>query len=154
MTNFTYISPRIAKALCTQFENLVSRGLYSETMADGAMLKHDIDRRKILGIPRRMTSPARTIMDCFRYQNKLGIYVAPEALLEALRSGSAIVREITRAAVACRKRTVLKTDLDDDGAMSPPPAREGSRIQDSRLPVSSLPAACPSRRTVLLRVWA
>jgi hypothetical protein len=76
------------------------------------MLKQVIERRKIDGVPRRVVSPARTIVDCFRYRNKLRIHVAADALREVLRSRSATVLEITRAPVTCRARAVLKTDLE------------------------------------------
>ncbi len=41
---------------------------------------HDIE-----GVPVKITSPARTVVDCFRYRNKIGIDVALEALREGLR---------------------------------------------------------------------
>lgn len=78
----------------------------------GATLTHGIQKRTILGVPMRVTSPARTVVDCFRYRNKLGIDVATEALRETVRSRSATVQEIMRAAEVCRARTVMKTYLE------------------------------------------
>ena len=48
-----------------------------------AHLRHR--RASILGVPVRMTSPARTVVDCFRYRNKIGLDVALEALRDAVR---------------------------------------------------------------------
>jgi predicted transcriptional regulator of viral defense system len=77
----------------------------------GAMLTYGIETHPILGVPVRVTSPARTVVDCFRYRSKLGLDVAIEALRDAVRS-TATVDEITRAAEVCRARTVMKTYLE------------------------------------------
>ena len=37
------------------------------------------------GGPDEITTPARTVADCFRYRNKVGIDVAMEALRDAVR---------------------------------------------------------------------
>ena len=78
----------------------------------GRMLTYGVLRRTALGVPFRITSPARTVVDCFRYRNKFGVDVALEALDDTLRSRSATVDEIVRAAEACRARTVLRTYLE------------------------------------------
>ena len=78
----------------------------------GAMLTYGVETRRILGVPVRVTSPARTVVDCFRYRRKLGLDVALEALRDAVRSRKATVDEITRAAEVCRARTVMKTYLE------------------------------------------
>ena len=76
------------------------------------MLTYGVLRRSALGVPFRITSPARTVVDCFRYRNKFGLDVALEALDDTLRSRAATVDEIVRAAEACRARTVLRTYLE------------------------------------------
>jgi predicted transcriptional regulator of viral defense system len=78
----------------------------------GAMLTYGVETRAILGVPARVTSPARTVVDCFRYRGKLGLDVALEALRDALRSKTATVDQITRAAEVCRVRTVIKPYLE------------------------------------------
>ena len=78
----------------------------------GAMLTYGVVRRSALGVPFRITSPARTVVDCFRYRNKFGLDVALEALHDVLRSRAATVGEIMRAAEACRARTVMRTYLE------------------------------------------
>lgn len=78
----------------------------------GAMLTYGIQTRSILGVPVRITSPARTVVDCFRYRSKLGLDVALEALREALRMRVATVDEIVRSAEVCRARTVMQTYLE------------------------------------------
>jgi predicted transcriptional regulator of viral defense system len=78
----------------------------------GAMLTYGVQRRSILGVPVRITSPARTVVDCFRYRSKLGLDVALEALREALGRRIATVDEIVRSAEVCRARTVVRTYLE------------------------------------------
>lgn len=48
-------------------------------------LEVGIETREIEGVPVRLTTPARTVVDCFRYRHKIGLDVALEALREALR---------------------------------------------------------------------
>ena len=78
----------------------------------GAMLSYGVQLRAILGVRVRLTSPARTVVDCFRYRNKIGLDVATEALRDAVRSRVASVDEIVRAAEFCRARTVLRPYLE------------------------------------------
>ncbi|MEO6094259.1 MAG: type IV toxin-antitoxin system AbiEi family antitoxin domain-containing protein [Fibrobacteria bacterium] len=78
----------------------------------GAMLTYGIEQQTLLGRPIRITSPARTVVDCFRYRNKFGTDIAIEALRDVLRSKKTTVVEITRAAEACRIRTVVGRYLE------------------------------------------
>ena len=78
----------------------------------GPMLTYGVLHRFALGVPYRITSPARTVVDCFRYRNKFGLDIAIEALEDVLRRRIATVSEIMRAAEACRARTVLQTYLE------------------------------------------
>jgi predicted transcriptional regulator of viral defense system len=78
----------------------------------GSALRYGITTREALGVTIRITSPARTVVDCFRYRNKIGIDVAIEALRDVLRSRKATVGEIMRAADMCRARTVMRTYLE------------------------------------------
>jgi len=78
----------------------------------GPMLTYGVVYRSALGVPFRITSPARTVVDCFRYRNKIGLDVALEALHDVLRSRTATVGAIMRAAEACRARTVMRTYLE------------------------------------------
>ena len=78
----------------------------------GAMLTYGVMRSVAQGVPFRVTSPARTVVDCFRYRNKLGLDVGLEALHDVLRSQSATVDEIMRAAEICRIRTVIRPYLE------------------------------------------
>jgi predicted transcriptional regulator of viral defense system len=78
----------------------------------GRMLQYGVWTRHMLGVPVRITSPARTVVDCFRYRNKIGLDVALKALRDGVRSRIATVDEIVRAADVCRVRTVIQPYLE------------------------------------------
>jgi predicted transcriptional regulator of viral defense system len=78
----------------------------------GAILTYGVVKQSMLGAPVSITSPARTVVDCFRYRNKVGIDVAMEALRDAFRTRKATVDEIWRAAQVCRIRTVIGPYLE------------------------------------------
>src|SRR5262245_38221733 len=46
----------------------------------GVALTSGIDEHKVDGVRVRVTSPARTVVDCFKFRNKIGVDVAVEAL--------------------------------------------------------------------------
>jgi predicted transcriptional regulator of viral defense system len=73
----------------------------------GAMLTYGVTVIPILGVPVRITSPARTVVDSFRYRNKIGLDVALDALRDGVRSRRVQVADIDRAAEVCRMRTVM-----------------------------------------------
>jgi predicted transcriptional regulator of viral defense system len=78
----------------------------------GPMLRYGIESREVLGVPVRLTSPARTVVDCFRYRNKIGLDVALEALRHAVNSRIATLDEIARVAEVCRIQTVISPYLE------------------------------------------
>ena len=61
----------------------------------GAALTYGVEETKFEEVPGRITSPARTIVDCFRFQRLIGREAALEALQEALRD-----RKVTTDALA------------------------------------------------------
>ncbi len=48
------------------------------------------------GVPARITSPARTVVDCFRFERLLGPEVAMEALQDGLRRRKFTIAELSR----------------------------------------------------------
>ena len=78
----------------------------------GPMLRYGIQTREVLGVTVRVTSPARTVVDCFRYRKKVGLDVALEALRDAIRSRKATVDEITRVADVSRIHSVISPYLE------------------------------------------
>ena len=48
-------------------------------------LTEGVNQHLIEGVPVKITGPARTIVDCFRFRNKIGTDIAISAMREALR---------------------------------------------------------------------
>jgi len=63
------------------------------------------------GVPARITSPARTIVDCFRFERLVGPEVAMEALSDSLRRRKVTVVELSRVGDVLRSRR-LSAALD------------------------------------------
>lgn len=63
-------------------------------------------------VPVRIYSPAKTVADCFKYRNKIGMDVALEALRDALRKRKATIDEIHRFAKVCRVANVIRPYLE------------------------------------------
>ncbi|MEW6669318.1 MAG: type IV toxin-antitoxin system AbiEi family antitoxin domain-containing protein [Thermodesulfobacteriota bacterium] len=78
----------------------------------GAMLTYGVIRVPMLGAMVSITSPARTVVDCFRYRNKVGLDVAMEALHDAFQTHKATIDEIWHTAEVCRISTVIRPYLE------------------------------------------
>ena len=78
----------------------------------GASLRYGVEDTEFEGVPARITSPARTVVDCFRFRSRLGYDVAHEALDDVLGDGRVSRAEIMRAATACRARSLLGPALE------------------------------------------
>jgi len=78
----------------------------------GPSLRYGIEKIRLEGVPARITSPARTVVDCFRFHRLVGRDAAREALREALRERKATTDEIWRAAEVCRARSLVGPVLE------------------------------------------
>jgi predicted transcriptional regulator of viral defense system len=78
----------------------------------GPSLRYGIQKVSLEGVPARVTSPARTVVDCFRFRRLVGSSVAQEALREALKERKATTEEIWRAAEVCRARSLVAPYLE------------------------------------------
>ncbi len=74
-------------------------------------LTEGIEVHQIEGVPVRVTSAARTVADCFKYRNKIGLDVALEALKDYRRSRRSI-DELVRAARIVRVQNVMRPYLE------------------------------------------
>lgn len=62
--------------------------------------------------PIRVYSPAKTIADCFKYRQKIGVDVAVEALKEGWRERRFTMAELSRYARICRVKKVMAPYLE------------------------------------------
>ena len=78
----------------------------------GAALTGMVEEHAIEGATVRVTTPAKTVADCFKYRNKAGIDVAIEALRDCWRSKRATMDELWAAARVCRMTNVMRPYLE------------------------------------------
>jgi predicted transcriptional regulator of viral defense system len=77
-----------------------------------ASLGYGVERRKVEGTLLQVTSVAKTVADCFKFRNKIGLDVALEALREARRDRKASFDELWRAAQVDRVANVMRPYLE------------------------------------------
>lgn len=70
-----------------------------------------VQQTEFEGVPARITSPARTVADCFRFERLVGPEAAMEALQDALRQRKVTVAELSRVAGVLPSRR-LRAALD------------------------------------------
>lgn len=78
----------------------------------GAALTAGIERHQIEGVAVRVTSPARTVVDCFKFRNKIGVDVAVEALRDYRRLRKGTVDQLWRHADQLRMTRVIRPYWD------------------------------------------
>jgi predicted transcriptional regulator of viral defense system len=77
-----------------------------EALSAGTAL-HSID-----GVPVRITTPAKTVADCFKYRNKIGINIAVEALRDGWNRRRFTMDELSAMARVCRMEKILRPYLE------------------------------------------
>ncbi|MBQ1784527.1 MAG: AbiEi antitoxin N-terminal domain-containing protein [Gammaproteobacteria bacterium] len=78
----------------------------------GAALTEGIEDRPIDGVIVRVTNVARTVADCFKFRNKVGLDVAMEALQEAWRAKRVTMDELWHYAALCRVTNVMRPYME------------------------------------------
>ena len=78
----------------------------------GRALTFGVETRDIAGTPVRIFSAAKTVADCFKYRNKIGLEIALEALKDGLRLKRFSRDEIWVAAGVCRVSRVIRPYLE------------------------------------------
>jgi predicted transcriptional regulator of viral defense system len=81
----------------------------------GAAYTAGIETHLLEGVPVRVYNPAKTIADCFKYRNKIGLDVALEALREAWRERRVTMDELWQYARLCRVANVMLPYLESLG---------------------------------------
>jgi predicted transcriptional regulator of viral defense system len=78
----------------------------------GAALTEGVEVHDIGGTEVRIYSAAKTVADCFKFRNKIGVDVAVEALRDYRTNRRGTVDELWRFAKVCRVATVMKPYLE------------------------------------------
>lgn len=78
----------------------------------GKFFSAGIERYTDNGIGIKVYCPAKTVVDCFRFRNKIGIDVAIEAMRDALSQKKATYDEMWEYARICRMTKVMRPYLE------------------------------------------
>jgi predicted transcriptional regulator of viral defense system len=78
----------------------------------GAALTSGVETHHLEGVTVRVFSAAKTVADCFKFRNKIGLDVALEALRDYRRKQRAGIDDLWRCAKICRVTAVMRPYLE------------------------------------------
>lgn len=78
----------------------------------GKAFSEGIQVETIEGVECRVFNPAKTIADCFKYRNKVGLDIAIEALRDGLQQKKATVDELVYYGGCCRVERIMTPYLE------------------------------------------
>ena len=78
----------------------------------GKALTEGIEQHQIEGVSVKIYNPAKTVADCFKYRNKVGLDAALEALRDYRRKHRGGMDELWRFAKICRVARVMRPYLE------------------------------------------
>jgi len=79
--------------------------------SSGALTK-GVEEHTIEGVTVKIYSPPKTVADCFKYRNKIGIDVALEALRDYWQKRRASAEELSHYAKICRGANVMRPYME------------------------------------------
>jgi len=82
----------------------------------GPAMTEGVETIDVAGTQVRVFGVAKTVADCFKFRNKIGLDVALEALREAWNGKRATMDELWRYAEICRVANVMRPYLEAVGA--------------------------------------
>lgn len=74
-----------------------------------------LQSQTIDGVEVKVFNPAKTIADCFKFRNQIGLDVAIEALKQGVNDGKATYSDIVKYAKLCKVERVIKPYLETIG---------------------------------------
>ncbi|MCK8603793.1 type IV toxin-antitoxin system AbiEi family antitoxin domain-containing protein [Desulfoferrobacter suflitae] len=78
----------------------------------GDSLRSGIEEHLIQGVTIKVYNPAKTVADCFKYRNKIGLDVALEALRECWLERRCVMDDLWHYAKMCRVANVMRPYLE------------------------------------------
>lgn len=75
-------------------------------------LVEGVEEHSVEGVTVRITNPAKTVADCFKFRNKVGLDIALEALRDAWRKRKVTMVELDRFAATNRVTNVMRPYLE------------------------------------------
>jgi predicted transcriptional regulator of viral defense system len=108
----TQMPPAVWIAIGVKSRRPISAGPPLEIVRmSGPALTTGIEERAIEGVRVRVYGPAKTVADCFKFRNKIGLDVAIEALRDYRRRRGS-VDDLLRYAEICRVARVMRPYLE------------------------------------------
>ena len=80
---------------------------YSEEAFAAGVTMHQFEGRTV-----KVYNPAKTVVDCFKFRNKIGLDIAIEALRDVWRQKKATMDQIEKYAIICRVSRVMRPYLE------------------------------------------
>ena len=78
----------------------------------GLAFKFGVKIHTVNSVEVKVYNPAKTVADCFKFRNKIGLDVAIEALRETWRSKKATMDELWEVSKVCRVSNVMRPYLE------------------------------------------
>jgi predicted transcriptional regulator of viral defense system len=78
----------------------------------GKSLTEGVEKHKVDGVEIQVYNPAKTIADCFKFRNQIGLEIAIEALKHGIREKKASYSDILTYADICRVENVIRPYLE------------------------------------------
>ena len=83
----------------------------------GASFKEGVEKHRTDGVEVHVYSPAKTVADCFKFRNKIGLDVALEALRDCWRKRLVTMDGLWKYAKVCRVANVMRPYLESVGVL-------------------------------------
>ena len=80
--------------------------------SSGRALTAGVEEHVVEKVPVRVYCPAKTVADCFKFRNKVGLDVAIEALRDCWQQRKAKAEELRRYARICRVENVMRPYME------------------------------------------
>jgi predicted transcriptional regulator of viral defense system len=78
----------------------------------GEAFSEGIKIHRIKGVDCKIYSVAKTVADCFKYRNKIGLDVAIEALRESLKEKKCTMNELWEFSKICRVEKIMRPYME------------------------------------------
>jgi predicted transcriptional regulator of viral defense system len=78
----------------------------------GPVFKEGIEHHNIEGVDVKMYNPPKTVADCFKYRNKIGLDIAMEALRECRVRRKCLNDELWHYAKICRVSNIMRPYME------------------------------------------
>ena len=78
----------------------------------GPALNEGLEHHLVDGVPVKVYNLAKTVADCFKYRNKIGLDVAMEALRECRKNDRCSMNDLWHYAKVCRVSNVIRPYLE------------------------------------------